>query len=146
MKKRSVDKAPQRIGFDDLYEGYKFPTITYKFGMPKVSKYLKAVGRQAELPHLDHVPPMTIAACSIGESSKLFQSSPGSIHASQELEFLKTVPIGAAIECNTRVSRKLQRGKVRLLVIEISATDEDKEQVLTGKSTIVLPDQGLNRC
>jgi len=48
-------------------------------------------------------------------------------------------PVGTTIDCHARVAQKLQRGKLNMLIIEIEALDQDRERVLSGKATLVLP-------
>ncbi len=73
--------------------------------------------------------------------TKAVSLPPGTIHASQELEFLKPVPIGATINCSSKVAQKVQRGKLNLLMIQIEALDQGQGKVLSGKATLVLPAQ-----
>jgi acyl dehydratase len=61
------------------------------------------------------------------------------IHASQELEFFKPVPIGTTIECHIRVAQKIARGKMSMLILELEVFDQGKEKVQSGKATIALP-------
>jgi len=106
-----------------------------------VAKYLEAVGRPSgqDSPTLEFVPPMAIAAYTMLVMSQSLSLPPGSIHASQELEFLKLVPIGTTIDCRGRVAQKVNRGKLHLLVIELDAVSQEQEKVLTGQATIVVP-------
>jgi len=106
-----------------------------------ISKYLTAAGRPIEnsSPLQEFVPPTAIAAYAMNAVAKSISLPPGSIHASQELEFLKAVPIGATIDCRGRIVQKINRGKLNLLVIELEALDREQEKVLSGKATIVVP-------
>jgi len=106
-----------------------------------VAKYLEAVGRPSgqDAPTLEFVPPMAIAAYTMLVMSQSLSLPPGSIHASQELEFLKLVPIGTTIDCRGRVAQKVNRGNLHLLVIELDAVSQEQEKVLTGQATIVVP-------
>jgi len=129
------------LSFDQLVAGYEFPVTSYELDASIISKYLEAVGRRSEQHALatKFVPPLVIAAYTMTALSKSLVLPPGSIHASQELEFFKLVPIGITINCRGRVTQKLSRGKLRLLVIELDALNQDEEKVLSGKATLVLP-------
>ena len=85
------------------------------------------------------MPPLAIAAYVMTALSKSVILPPGSIHASQELEFFKLVPVGTSISCRSRVAQKLNRGKLHLLMIELEALNRDEEKVLSGKATLILP-------
>jgi len=140
VEERNTDKAPAEIGFEQLAVDYEFPPVSYELSESAISRYLEAVDGQGGYQVLSgFVPPTLIAAYSLGVLSELISVSAGSIHASQELEFLKLVPIGATIECHGKVVQKLHRGRLRLLVIELGTFNQDREQVLAGKTTLVLP-------
>ena len=127
------------ISFEQLVAGYEFPSISYELSESLISKYLEAVGGQQHFLTSGIVPPLAIAAYAMSALSQSFSVPPGSIHASQEFEFLKLVPIGTTISCSGKIAQKVQRGKLQLVVLEINALNQDKEKVLSGKATIVVP-------
>lgn len=139
MKEGSTDKTSAGAGFEQLAVGYELSPVSYELSESAISKYLEAVAKQRGYPSSDFVPPMFIAARSLEVLSGLTRLLAGAIHTSQEFEFLKLVPVGTTISCHGRVVQKLQRGRLRLLVIELSTFNQDKEQVLAGKTTLVLP-------
>ena len=123
--------------YEELTPGYKFPPATYELNASFVSKYLKAVdGASAGF-----VPPLAITACAIAAMTRSVPLPPGTIaiHASQELEFFKPVPIGATIECHIGVVQKITRGKMSMLILELAVFDKGKEKVQSGRATIALP-------
>jgi hypothetical protein len=128
------DKA---ISYEELTPGYKFPPATYELSDSFVSKYLKAVDSAGD----GFVPPLAITACAIAAMTKSIPLPPGTIaiHASQELEFFKLVPVGATIECHIGVAQKIARGKMSMLILELEVFDKDKEKVQSGRATIALP-------
>ena len=128
------------ISFKQLSVGYEFPSTSYHLSESVISKHLEAVGGQQDFLTSGIVPPLAIAAQAMNALSQSFTVPPGSIHASQELDFLKLVPIGATISCGGKIVQKVQRGKLHLVVVEINALNQDKEKVLTGKATIAVPD------
>jgi hypothetical protein len=123
--------------YEELTPGYKFPPTTFELSASFVSKYLKAVDSESN----GFVPPLAITACAIAATTKSVPLPPDTIaiHASQELEFFKTVPIGTTIECHIGVLQKISRGKMSMLILEIEVFDKDKEKVQLGKATIALP-------
>ena len=125
------------ISYEELTPGYKFPPATYELSASFVSKYLKAVDSAGD----GFVPPLAITACAIAAMTKAVPLPPGTIaiHASQELEFFKLVPIGATIECHIGVAQKIARGKMSMLILELEVFDKGKEKVQSGKATIALP-------
>ena len=128
------DKA---ISYEELTPGYKFPPATYELSASFVSKYLKAVDAAGD----GFVPPMAIAACAIAAMANSIPVPAGTvaIHASQELEFFKSVPVGTTVECHIGVAQKIGRGKMSMLVLEIDTFAKGSEKVQSGKATIALP-------
>lgn len=127
------------IKYDQLTTGYEFPPASYELSSSIISKYLEAVGERDPLAR-EFVPPVAIAAYAISAMSGWFVLPSGVIHASQELESFKLVPIGTRIECHGRVGQKMDRGKMHLLAIEFDAFDQERERVLSGKATLILSD------
>lgn len=125
------------MNYEELIDGYKFPPATYELSTSLVSKYLNAVDSTGD----GFVPPLAITACAIASMTGSLSLPPGTmvIHASQELEFFKLVPIDATIECHTRVAQKITRGKMSILILEFEVIDKGKEKVQSGKATIALP-------
>jgi acyl dehydratase len=128
------------LSFKQLPVGFEFPATSYELSELIIAKYLEAVGESAEFLELGIVPPLATAACAMTALSQSFTVPPGSIHASQELEFLKPVPIGSRVSCSGRIAQKLVRGSLNLVMLEISVLDEDGDKVLSGKATIAAPD------
>ena len=124
------------INYEELIPGYEFPPTSYELSASLVSKYLQAVNSAGD----GFVPPLATTACVIATMADSFSLPPGTvaIHASQELEFFKLVPIGATIECHTRVAQKITRGKMSMLILELDIFDQGKEKVQSGKTTIAL--------
>ena len=125
------------VNYEELIPGYEFPPASYELSASLVSKYLQAVDGAGD----GFVPPLAITACVIAAMSGSFSLPPGTIaiHASQELEFFKLVPIGTTIECHTRVAQKITRGKMSMLILELEIFDQGNEKVQSGKTTIALP-------
>ena len=137
MKEREQSSP---LSFKQLPVGFEFPLISYELSEAIIAKYLEAVGEETDFLTPGIVPPLAIAACAMTALSQSFTVPPGSIHASQELEFLKPVPIGSRVSCGGRIAQKLARGSLNLVMLEIKVTDEDGERVLSGKATIAAPD------
>jgi hypothetical protein len=125
------------ISYEELTPGYKFPPATYELSASFVSKYLKAVdGADAGF-----VPPLAVTACAIAAMTKSVPLPPDTIaiHASQELEFFRLVPIGATVECRIGVAQKIARGRMSMLILELEILDKGKERIQSGRATIALP-------
>jgi acyl dehydratase len=136
MKER---KQSSPLSFKQLPVGFEFPPTSYELTEPVIAKYLEAVGEETDFLTLGIVPPLAIAACAMTAMSQSFTVPPGSIHASQELEFLKMVPIGASVSCGGKIAQKLERGSLNLVMLEINVLNQAGEKVLTGRATIAAP-------
>ncbi len=128
--------ADKAISYEELVPGYKFPPASYELSVSLVSKYLKAVDGKGD----GFVPPLAITALAIATMAGSIPLPPGTIaiHASQELEFFKPVPIGTTIKCHIGVAQKIARGKMNMLILELEVFNQSKEKVQSGKTTIAL--------
>ena len=132
-------KQSSPLSFKQLPVGFEFPPTSYQLTEPVIAKYLEAVGETSDFLTSGVVPPLAIAACAMTALSQSFTVPPGSIHASQELEFLRVVPIGTSISCGGKIAQKLERGSLNLVILEINVTNQAGEKVMTGKATIAAP-------
>ena len=133
MLDRGNDKAS--ISYEELTPGYEFPPSSYELSTSLISKYLNAVDSKGG----EFVPPLAMAAYSMTAMSSYLSLPPGAIHTSQELEFYKLVSIGAKVKCRAKVARKISRGQMHMLVLELNVWDENDEMVQSGKATVMLP-------
>ena len=108
----------------------------YVLDAEAVATYGDAVGAASR----PHVPPLAIAARAIASLGDLMEMPAGTIHASQEFDFSTLVPIGARVTCVAKVLRKLARGPMRMLTLEMVVSDESGGVVQRGRSTVVLPE------
>jgi hypothetical protein len=128
------------INYEELVPGFEFAPVSYELSASLISQYLKAVDNSTELDTFkEFVPPLAISACAMAAMSGMLSLPPGSIHISQELEFFKLIPIGSRVSCRAKVTRKLNRKRLHILVLELNIFDQDKEKVQRGEATIMLP-------
>lgn len=130
-----------KIEFHQLEEGYKFPPTTYKLDSAMVSTYLKAVEETSSLYQTTGlIPPMAIAAYAMAALSTSISLPPGTIHVSQELEFIDTVSVGDSIVCKAKVTRKQDRSGFHLMTLGLEVFNLDQKRVLAGRTSFVLPE------
>ena len=129
-----------KIEFRQVRAGYEFPPASYQLSAPMVATYLKAVEETSQLYQDTRlVPPTAVAAYAMATLSGHISLPPGTIHVSQELEFIGTVSVGDTITCRARVGRKQARGRLHLMTIYLSVVNQNQETVLAGKTSFVLP-------
>ena len=130
-----------KIEYSQLEAGSEFPPSSYKLDSKMIATYLKAIEETSELyQDTGLVPPMAIAAHAMASLSEGMCLPPGTIHVSQEFEFLDTASIDDTFTSYARVGKKQSRGKFHLLVVELNVTDQDMKKVLTGKTSFILPE------
>lgn len=124
------------VGYEDLVAGFEFPPAKYKLDASLVSKYLEAVDGSST----GFVPPLAMTACALAALAKSLRPPLGAmvIHASQEMEFFKLVPIGSVVECHARVAKRINRGKMCMILLELDVFEQGKEKVQSGRTTIAL--------
>ncbi len=135
----------QPIEFYNLFAGYEFAPQSYALDAALVSAYLKATGETNELYFAEPlVPPMAVTAFAMNSLSQAVTMPPGTIHVSQELDFLLAVKVGDTITCYSTVSRKVDRGGLRLMNTDITVINQKSEKVLAGRVGFVLPAPAAN--
>lgn len=133
----------QKVEYKQFEAGYEFPPSSYKLDSSMVAMYLKAVEDTSSLyQDTELVPPMTVAAYAMAALSESISLPSGTIHVSQELEFIDTVSIKDTITSYAKVSRKQSRGKFHLLTVELNVFNQRQKAVLAGKTSFILPAYG----
>ena len=130
------------MDYDRLAPGDEISNRTLVLDEDTVNSYAEAVA-DANVVYGDDgerlVPPMAVAALSLGGVINDLEIPGGTVHASQELEFPQAVPLGSALECTAKLVQNSVRGEWRFMVVSIRVADVSGVEVMTGKSTIMLP-------
>lgn len=130
----------EKLEYSQLETGYEFPPTSYVLDHSIVDKYIKAVEETSSLYQDSQlVPPTAVAAYAQAALSDGISLLPGTIHVSQDLQFLEAVYVGGTITVHARVSRKQERGKMRILNIDIDVFDQMSRSVMKGKTSFILP-------
>jgi len=127
------------IDYGQIEAGYEFPPGDYTLDSSAVSIFLEAV-EDASLLYQDTglVPPMAVAASAMATLSRTISLPPGSIHVSQELDFIEMVSVNDSLTNYARVSRTQRRGKIHLLTVDLDVRNQHQKTVLTGKTSFIL--------
>ena len=130
----------EQLGFEELEVGHEFPPVSYLLEKEMVENFLGAVEEDNSLYRdSELVPPMALAARAMAALAECVSPPPGSIHISQEAEFLATVNSGETNTCIARIVRKQERGKLRILVVGLDVFNQNKEKIATAKTNFMLP-------
>lgn len=131
----------EEVNYRDLQPGYESPPATYRIDASTLEAFLSVVGEESSIyDNSNLVPPMAVIAFAMAALFESMSLPRGSIHVSQEMEFVNIVRTGDAITSSARVIRNHKKGSMHLLTIELKALDSTERPVLTGKTTFVLPD------
>ena len=121
---------------------------TYQLDEDMVGEYLDAVKDVSDLPLRDDglrlAPPMSMAALSLRGVVQDLQIPGGTLHVGQEFEFTKAVTVGSTLECEATLAQNSVRGGMRIMVVTSTVRDGDGVEVMSGKSTIMLPEDLLS--
>ena len=130
----------QKIEYEHIETGYEFHPVSYQMDAEMIAAYIRAVGETSP-PYQDSgiVPPMAVAALAMAALLESISLPGGTIHVSQEIEFIDPVSINDIITCRARVSRKHERGKLHLMTIDLNVFNQQHKAVLSGKTSFVLP-------
>ncbi len=132
--------SDSKLKFEDLEAGREFPGSVFYLDKDRVKAYLDATGSAPGL-FLDKglVPPMAVAALSMGAMMDCLVMPPGAIHVSQDVAFHKAAAIGERLTSRAFVKRKVDRSRLRMLTIGITVDDEHQENIMTGETGFIVP-------
>ena len=132
--------ADKDIAYQNLKAGQEFPPAAFQVDSATVSDYLKAVEENSVIYRgTGIVPPMAVAALALKALINAISMPPGTIHVSQEFEFMATVNTQDILTGRARVSRVQERGKLHLITVDIDVANQKQESVLAGKTGFILP-------
>ncbi len=129
--------------YSKLTNGTVISNESFIIDEPKVIEYLNSINdssnNKLNSSSKNHIPPMCISALSLrGVISKL-EIPGGTIHTSQELEFINIATIGEKLSCKANLVLNSTRGDWRFLTISMKVTNENGNTIMLGKSNIMLP-------
>jgi hypothetical protein len=115
----------------------------YILTQKEIELYLKSVQDDSDRLFNDSgielAPPMSIAALSLRGVVNDLQIPGGTLHVGQEMEFKESVEVGEDLRCVASVASNNVRGDWRFLAVDLSVLRSSSDEVMVGKSTIMLP-------
>lgn len=128
------------VELEQLEEGYEFTPADFRLDPSMITAYIEAVGEDISFfGDMDTVPPMAIAASAL---TSLMETAPfpqGTIHVSQEFDFIDTASKNDVLTCHVRIITKRERGHLRMMTIGLNVYKHDEKPVLKGEMGLVLP-------
>ena len=119
-----------------LEPGQTISNRRYTLDDAAVALYVNAVGDRSGLYREGDgvTPPMAVAALGLRGVVEDLHIPGGTLHTSQEMEFLVAVPVGSELRCEADVLQNSVRGGRRFLVVDIRMDDGDGRRVLTARA------------
>lgn len=132
------------IEYSELAPGDVVSHRRFNLDANTIREYLVAVGDTLTTPpshetDLGLVPPMAVAALSLRGVINDLDIPKGTLHTNQELVFEAPVRSGPEFECKATILQNSVRGGRRFIVVGLTVEHGDQNQVMTGKSTLMLP-------
>ena len=131
------------IDYATLSPGQKISEQVFRLDPETVRSYVDAVDDRSMdwAPHGGDAfaPPMAIAAFGFRGLINDLEIPGGAVHGGQEIEFKGAVQVGDTLNCAATVVQNSVRRGMRFVVVRMEVEDGSGRQVLTGKSTIILP-------
>ena len=130
--------------YESLNSGDLISKRLHKITEDTLSTYLSAVQDQSALLSNNKgqtiAPPMAIAALSLRGVIEDLKIPGGTLHVGQETSNVNLVPVGTELICEATVLTNTVRGEWRFLTVTLKVTTKDETLVLSGRSTIMLPE------
>ncbi|HAL46961.1 MAG: hypothetical protein FI707_10040 [SAR202 cluster bacterium] len=129
------------VDYGALSPGQTISRHTYVVDDAMVDRYVDAVQDESHMAtERELAPPMSIAALSLTGVVQDLQIPGGTLHVGQEFQFSGAVSVGATLECVATLKTNSIRGGWRFMVVDSVVTEGGNRLVMTGKSTITLPE------
>lgn len=131
------------VSLADVEKGRRFAPVSFDLSSEWVSQYIAAVGDEA-IGRLgaDVVPPMGVAALAIRSLLEHWSLPPGTLHAGQELTFMRALRTGESLRASGTVLSRGERGGWVLMTVLLEVADSAGEPVMTGRATVSFPADG----
>ena len=131
------------IDYATLFPGQTVSQRSYLLDADTISRYVDAVedrSREWNKSGDDSfAPPMAVAALALRGAINDLAIPGGTLHVGQELDFQGAVQPDETLDCEAKVLQNSVRGGRRFMTVQLAVKDSGGRQVMTGKSTIILP-------
>lgn len=127
-------------------QGFRFKTMRLELTAQVVARYFRAIGAtdgtETNQAVSQFVPPLAVIALALSGLQEQIPLPAGAIHAGQELQTHRVLPVPSVLQCDAVISQRAQRAGWIILSIDIAATmDDDGQPAVSGRTTLLLPDQ-----
>ena len=127
------------VTLTDLPAGHVFEPITFTLNAGAARAYRDAVGDTLNLyDQFGAVPPLAVAALALGALLGQVFLPPGTLHASESLQFGARVPTGATVECHSVLAQRSLRAGWIVSVLETEISFAGRPAV-AARATVLSP-------
>jgi acyl dehydratase len=127
------------LNYSELKPGQIISTQQFSLDRTFVDDYLKSTSESTDGLYTEFAPPMSLGALAVRAAITDLKIPGGTLHLTQEVEFFTPVPIGETISCSAELLQNSVRAGMRILVIALSIENGAGLQLMSGKSTITVP-------
>ena len=125
--------------YDSLAVGHVVSDRFHNIDNKVIDQYVTAVQDTSFQDEHVFIPPMCICALSLRGAIEDLKIPGGTLHVSQEVRFIKSVTINQTLHGRATISSNTVRGNWRFMSIKLTVIDMNGIEVMSGKSTIMLP-------
>ena len=128
------------VDYANIEPGYIISSASYTFSAEDVEAYLAATGDDGALTRdANTIPPMAVAALSMGAINDDISFPDGAVHVSQQMEFRGAVKVGESVVCTSTVLARRRRGSFNMLTLGIEVKNDMGAVLYYGRTTVLLP-------
>lgn len=124
-----------------LPRGHVFPPAPVSLTPDAVAAYVAATQDESAYAASGAVPPLAVAARALRRLLEACSLPPGSLHTGQELEFHAAVRPGEELTMTGAVAQRSERAGMAIVVVEFTVSRADGAPVVTGRTTVMAPQE-----
>ncbi len=123
----------------DFQPGHVFEDHSFEISEAEAKAYANAVGDATPAASIDRVPPMFLIATGLSRVIEALKLGGGTIHASQEVNFVRAVSPGEKIVARTTLRGNSVRRGSRFATVETEFL-ADGRRVASSVSMVIVPE------
>ena len=127
------------MNYSELKPDQIISTQQFSLDRPFIDDYLKSTSESTDGIDTYFAPPMSLGALAVRAAITDLEIPGGTLHLTQEGEFFGPFPIGETISCSAKLLQNSVRAGMRILVIGLLIKNSAGLQLMSGKSTITVP-------
>jgi hypothetical protein len=119
--------------------GHQFDQQSFQIDDDTARRYAAAVGDDSALASAGQVPPMALIALGLSRVIEALQLGGGTVHASQEVEYMSAVEVGETVISNTVLKGNSVRRGSRFATVETTFSTTSGCPLARSVSMVIVP-------